>query len=156
MRAWASVSTPHTFNDVDTYSHLTKSEADGEKAMWTGKTWYRKHFTVPADLANRKVFVEFEGVRQRGRVYINGVDVGMSESGFVPFGFDLTPNVKFGQDNVLAVVCDNTFPMNAEGSSDRSRVARFALAPELRRHLPQRVPPRDGQDARRRCRSTRT
>ena len=116
--AWANVSTPHTFNDVDTYSHLTKSEADGEKGMWTGKTWYRKHFTVPADLADRKVFIEFEGVRQRGRVYINGVDVGMNESGFVPFGFDLTANIKFGQDNVLAVLCDNTFPMNAEGSSD--------------------------------------
>jgi beta-galactosidase len=116
--AWANVSTPHTFNDVDTYSHLTKSEADGEKAMWTGKTWYRKHFTVPAELANRKVFIEFEGVRQRGRVYLNGVDVGMNEMGFIPFGFDLTANIKFGQDNVLAVLCDNTFPMNAEGSSD--------------------------------------
>jgi beta-galactosidase len=116
--AWANVSTPHTFNDVDTYSHLTKSEADGEKAMWTGKTWYRKHFTIPAELADRKVFIEFEGVRQRGHVYINGIDVGMSESGFIPFGLDLTPNVKFGQDNVLAVMCDNTFPMNAEGSSD--------------------------------------
>ncbi len=116
--AWASVSTPHTFNDVDTYAHLTKSEADGEKAMWTGKTWYRKHFTVPAELSDRKVFIEFEGVRQRGHVYINGVDVGMSESGFIPFGMDLTANVKFGQDNVLAVMCDNTYPMNAEGSSD--------------------------------------
>jgi beta-galactosidase len=116
--AWANVSTPHTFNDVDTYSHLGKGDADGEKEMWTGKTWYRKHFTVPADLAERKVFIEFEGVRQRAHVYINGVDVGMSESGFIPFGADLTSNIKFGQDNVLAVMCDNTYPMNAEGSTD--------------------------------------
>ncbi len=116
--SWADVSTPHTYNDIDTYSHVGTGTRDGEKDMWTGKTWYRKHFTIPAEYADRKVFIEFEAVRQRGRVYINGVDVGMSENGFVPFGFDLTPHVKFGQDNVLAVMCDNTFPMNAEGSPD--------------------------------------
>jgi beta-galactosidase len=116
--SWADVSTPHTYNDVDTYTHLGPGMVNGEIGQYTGIGWYRKHFTVPTELSDRKVFVEFQAVRQRGTVYINGTLVGMSETGFVPFGFDLTPNIKFGADNVIAVQCDNTFPMNASGSTD--------------------------------------
>jgi beta-galactosidase len=116
--AWANVSTPHTYNDVDTYTHLGPGMVNGEIGQYTGVGWYRKHFTVPAEFADRKIFIEFQSVRQRGTVFINGTKLGFSETGFVPFGFDLTSNIKFGQDNVLAVQCDNTFPMNATGSSD--------------------------------------
>jgi beta-galactosidase len=117
-RGWKDVSLPHTFNDVDSYAHVGSAQVDGEIGGFAGVTWYRKHFTLPQALSERKVFVEFEGVRQRAVVYLNGVRVGLSETGFVPFGFDLTPHVRFGQDNVLAVQCDNTFPMTASGSSD--------------------------------------
>jgi beta-galactosidase len=117
-QSWADVSTPHTYNETDTYVHLGPGMVDGEIGQYTGIAWYRKHFTVPMNLVDRKVFVEFQGVRQRGTVYINGTKVGMNETGFVPFGFDLTPNIKFGQDNVIAVQCDNTFPMNVLGSTN--------------------------------------
>ena len=38
--------------------------------------WYRKHFRLPANSKNKKVFVEFEGVRQGADFYINGQNVG--------------------------------------------------------------------------------
>jgi beta-galactosidase len=117
-RNWKDVSLPHTYNDVDTYTHVGPAQVDGELGSFAGVTWYRKHFTLGVDQSDRKVFVEFEGVRQRATVYINGEKLGLSETGFVPFGFDLTAHVKFGQDNVLALQCDNSFPMTASGSSD--------------------------------------
>src|SRR5258708_5230852 len=115
---WKDVSLPHTFNDADSYTHTGPAQVDGELGSFAGVTWYRKHFSPPVDQSDRKVFIEFEGVRQRATVYINGVRIGMSETGFVPFGFDLTPHIRFGKDNVVAVQCDNTFPMTASGSND--------------------------------------
>jgi len=40
---------------------------------------------------------------------LNGELLGVSKSGFIPFGFDLTPHLRFDGTNVLAVMCDNRF-----------------------------------------------
>ena len=42
-------------------------------------------------------------MRQIADVYINGTFVGKNQTGFIPFGYDLTPYIKFGEDNVVAV-----------------------------------------------------
>jgi beta-galactosidase len=107
--AWSTVSCPHTFNDIDTFDDFSPMGHIGELNQWAGRTWYRKHFTPDASWKNKKIYVEFEGVRQLAEVYLNGVKLGSSNTGFTPFGFDLTPGLKFGQDNILAVMADNTF-----------------------------------------------
>ena len=108
--AWALVSAPHTFNDIDTFDDWSTPGHRGEQIQWSGRTWYRKTFRLPESMRGKKVFVEFEGVRQVAEVYLNGHLLGVSKTGFTPFGFDLTPHVTFGQDaNVLAVMCDNRF-----------------------------------------------
>ena len=104
--AWTTVSLPHTFNDFDFFNTwVTGSGHYG----WSGKTWYRKHFKLDASLTGRKVFVEFEGIRQAGEIYINGTWVGRTEDGITPCGVDISAYVNFGTtDNVLAVKVDNT------------------------------------------------
>ena len=106
---WETVSVPHTYNDTDTFDDWSPSDHRGEMNQWGGVTWYRKHFTVPADWRGRTVIVEFEAVRQVAQVYLNGKLLGKNATGFVPFGFDLTPYLKEGSANVLAVKCDNSF-----------------------------------------------
>jgi len=109
-RAWAIVSTPHTYNDTDTFDNWSTPGHRGEQIQWAGRTWYRKTFTLPEALRGKRVFIEFEGVRQIAEVYLNGHRLGVSKTGFTPFGFDLTPHVRFGGTaNVLAVMCDNRF-----------------------------------------------
>src|SRR5471030_2279701 len=44
---WATVSAPHTWNDVDSYTDLI-SHSGGDRRAWTGIGWYRKHFKLPA------------------------------------------------------------------------------------------------------------
>ena len=107
--AWATVSAPHTYNDVDTFDDFSLPGHRGEQNQWGGRTWYRKTFTVPAAWSGKKVYIEFEAVRQVAEVYLNGELLGVSKTGFTPFGFDLTPHLKFGGPNVLAVMCDNRF-----------------------------------------------
>ena len=117
---WENVSLPHTFNETDTFDNFMEGGHNGERGMFTGKTWYRKHFTLDEKDKDKKVFIEFEGVRQAAEVYINGTKLdGKSENGFIPFGHDLTPFVKFGNDeNILSIMVDNTFPYKAEGTDD--------------------------------------
>lgn len=117
---WELVSVPHTFNDTDTFDNYMEGGHNGERSMFTGKTWYRKHFKLNREDQEKKVFIEFEGVRQAADVYINGTKLsGKYENGFIPFGYDLTPYVNFGdKENVLAIMVDNTFPYKAEGTDD--------------------------------------
>ncbi len=107
--AWASVSAPHTYNDTDTFDNWSTPGHRGEQIQWGGRTWYRKTFDVPAAWRGKKIFIEFEAARQVAEVYLNGQLLGVCKTGFTPFGFDLTPQVKFGAPNVLAVMVDNRF-----------------------------------------------
>ncbi len=112
---WAKVSCPHTWNDIDTFDDFGKGGHQGESNLWEGAAWYRKDFTLPEGDAGRRVFIEFEGVRQVADVWLNGHHLGQDRTGFIPFGFDLTPYMNFGGGNVLAVRADNTVVEQFEG-----------------------------------------
>jgi beta-galactosidase len=118
---WTNVSAPHTYNDVDTFDHWSVPGHRGEQGQWGGRTWYRKTFNAPDSFKGKKVYLEFEGVRQVADVYLNGHLLGTSKTGFIPFGFDLTPYLKFDGPNVIALMCDNRFmkdPMGRETNPD--------------------------------------
>ncbi len=118
--AWTTVSAPHTYNDTDTFDDWSLSNHRGEQNQWGGRTWYRKSFAAPKAWNGRKVYLEFEGARQVAEVYLNGQLLGVSKTGFIPFGFDLTPHLRFGQPNVLAVMCDNRFMRDPAPKGDAS------------------------------------
>jgi beta-galactosidase len=105
---WTDVSAPHTYNDVDSYTDII-SHSGGDRKAWAGITWYRKHFKLPASAKDGKVFLEFEGLKQAGRFWVNGKLVGRFENGVTACGLDLTEFVNFGDtDNVIAVKVDNS------------------------------------------------
>ena len=105
--AWTTVSTPHTFNDVDSFRQII-SHSGGDRGTYKGLAWYRKHFRLPAKLAGDRIFLEFEGMRQAGDIFLNGKPVGLYENGVTAYGLDISGAVYFGnQENVLAVKLDN-------------------------------------------------
>jgi beta-galactosidase len=105
--AWTTVSLPHSFNDVDSFRKII-SHSGGDLGTFKGLVWYRKHFKLPAKLAGDKTFLEFEGMRQAGDIFLNGKTVGLYENGVTAYGLDISGAVHFGnEDNVLAVKVDN-------------------------------------------------
>jgi len=108
---WSTVSTPHTYNDVDTYRVYDKHGA-GDTGGYMGPAWYRKHFNIPSAYSGNKVIIEFARIRQGAHFYINGTDVGTYGDGVTPCGIDVTGKVSFGDgaanENVLAVRVDNS------------------------------------------------
>jgi beta-galactosidase len=105
---WVSVATPHSFNDVDSFRMLI-NHSGGDRGTYKGLSWYRKHFKLPPAAAGQRVFLEFEGMRQAGDIYLNGKQVGLYENGVNPYGIDITDTLlPAGKENVLAVRVDNT------------------------------------------------
>jgi len=115
---WTTVSTPHTYNDVDSFRKLI-AHSGGDRGTYKGLAWYRKHFKLPADLSGKTIFLEFEGMRQAGDIYLNGKQIGLYENGVTAYGIDITNAVVFGdKENVLAVKVDNrtTYPERASNT----------------------------------------
>src|ERR1043166_694483 len=113
--AWANVSAPHTFNDTDTFDDWSVPGHVGETNQWTGRTWYRKSFSLPEAYKGKRIYLEFEAVRHVAEVYLNGQSLGTNWTGFIPFGFDITSGLRFGgATNVLAVMADNRFTSETE------------------------------------------
>ena len=65
---------------------------------------YRRTFTVPADWANRKVYINFDGVDSFFYLYINGKYVGFSKNSRNLAQFDITPYLVEGENIVAAEV----------------------------------------------------
>ncbi len=104
---WTTISTPHSFNNVDSF-RVISSHSGGDRGTYKGLAWYRKHFKLPADLAGKKIFLEFDGMRQAGEIFLNGKQVGLYENGVTAYGLDISDAVHFGDaENVLAVQVDN-------------------------------------------------
>ncbi len=106
---WESVTLPHTFNDKDLFRKRIEDAGSGQKRTCA---FYRKWFSVPNQCRDHKVLIEFEGMRQTCYLYVNGVMAGYYEAGTAPFGFDLTPWILYEEENLIALVTDNTTTRN--------------------------------------------
>ena len=107
---WQQVTLPYAFNGDEAFR---KDIVDLTDTI----VWYRKSFCME-NLSNKKVFIEFEGVRQGADFYLNGQNLGFSENGVMACGFDLTPYLKEGE-NVLAVRCDNSWTYHSREYNSR-------------------------------------
>ena len=76
---------------------------------WYSYAWYKKNFTLPEKKKGKadKVFIAFEAVKWSAEVFINGNSVGTHSGGFTPFEFDITPYVKFSEENEILVKVSN-------------------------------------------------
>jgi len=68
-----------------------------------GIGWYRKTFTAPATTPASRVFLQFEGVYMNAEIWLNGEKLGGRPYGYSTFEFDLTPGLRAGAANTLAV-----------------------------------------------------
>ncbi|MCC8088104.1 MAG: DUF4982 domain-containing protein [Rikenellaceae bacterium] len=110
---WKSVTLPYAWNEDDAFRVAIDE-------LPTSIAWYRKTFRLPASDKGKKVFLEFEGVRQGGTVYVNGQKMILHENGVMAFGIDITDAVKFGkEDNVVAVRTDNDWDYKETGTDTK-------------------------------------
>ncbi len=131
-RAWSRVDLPH---DWSIAGPKDRNNPGGKQNGYFpgGIGWYRKHFRLAPQDAGRCVFVQFDGVYHNSEVWINGQSLGRRPYGYISFEHDLTPHVKFGEDNVLAVRVDNSDQPNCRWytGSGIYRSARLRITDQL-------------------------
>ena len=72
--------------------------------------FYVKKFTLPAAFKGKRVVLHFGGVWNSAEVWLNGVRLGLHESGYTSFSFNATGNIKADSINTLAVRVRQVYP----------------------------------------------
>lgn len=98
---WSVVSTPHTVQ-------LVPAAASGGK-NYQGIAWYRKHFHTPAVFTGKKIWLYFEAIMGKSKIYVNGKMVTEHFGGYLPVIIDLSrAGVGPDQDCLISVCADNS------------------------------------------------
>lgn len=104
--AWRILHLPHDWAIEGEFSRDNPSGTGGG-ALPGGIGWYRKTFTVDKADEGKRLYIDFDGVYMNSEVFINGHSLGVRPYGYVSFSYDLTPYIKWGGKNVVAVRVDN-------------------------------------------------
>jgi beta-galactosidase len=97
---WQIVSLPHGIEYLPV-------EASGG-INYQGIVWYRKHFTPPYELKGKKLFLHFEAIMGKCKIWVNGALLTEHFGGYLPVVIDVTDKLNWVQDNVIAVCADNS------------------------------------------------
>ncbi len=103
---WRPVTLPHDWAIEGPFVATGDFGGMGRLPSW-GPVWYRKKFALPAADAARSVFLEIDGAMSYAAVWLNGHLVGGWPYGYASWQLDLTPYLKFGAANQLAIRLDN-------------------------------------------------
>lgn len=106
---WRKLSLPHDWSIEGEY---TPDFPTGKNNGFfpEGLGWYRKSFTVAREDVNKQFVVQFDGVMMNSEVWINGRYLGKRPFGYSTFRYDITEELKFGEENIIAVRVDNSNP----------------------------------------------
>ncbi len=104
--SWSSVVLPHDWSIAGPVDPQAPAAGHGGYFP-TGAGWYRLDLEAPEAWAGRRVEIEFEGAAMGAEVWLNGASFGRWAYGYTPFRFDLTPHLRLGAGNTLAVRVDN-------------------------------------------------
>lgn len=98
---WEVVATPHSVELIPAEASCCRN--------YQGPVWYRKWFVIPAATRGKQVFIHFEAVMGKQKVYLNGHLVKEHLGGYLPFNIDLTANgIQAGDSCLIAVMADNS------------------------------------------------
>ncbi len=103
-KAMEPVILPHTWNEDDM--------GPGLKDPYVGGGWYRKHFDAPSLQPGQRLLLEFEGVNNCHKVWVNGGYAGGRNGGFLASLLDITDLLEAG-DNTILVRVDNSYDLRA-------------------------------------------
>lgn len=102
--SWEVINIPHTWNDKD--------GDDETPGLYRGPAWYRKSLLLDKSQEGRQAVIYFEGANQEVQVYLNGAFVGEHKGGYTRFCFDITPHLRYGQENLFAICVNNVHNPN--------------------------------------------
>jgi beta-galactosidase len=110
---WRTLTLPHDWSIEQAFDEKAPATTQGG-ALPGGIGWYRKTFTLPVNLDDKNVFIEFDGIYRNSEVWINGQHLGKRPNGYISFSYELTKYLhEAPHRNVLVVKVDNSQQPNS-------------------------------------------
>lgn len=109
---WRTLDLPHDWSIEGEFSKDNPAGVGGG-ALPGGIGWYRKTFKLESVDSSKNIFIDFDGVYMNSEVWINGHYLGKRPNGYISFRYELTPYLKFGEENTIAVKVDNSVQPNS-------------------------------------------
>jgi beta-galactosidase len=112
--AWRRVDVPHDYVVEGTFVPEDPTVNKGGRPDWfwchaflpVQPAVYRRELSIPASAKDDRVWLEFDGVFNNSRYWLNGREVYSQYSGYTRARFDATDAAVFGGRNVLVVQLD--------------------------------------------------
>lgn len=102
---WRQLNLPHDWA-IEGPFNIDYAGETGKLPYW-GIRWYRKSFDVPESDAGKQIYLDIDGAMSYASVWCNGEFAGGWPYGYASFRIDLTPYIKAGQKNQLAIRLEN-------------------------------------------------
>ena len=109
---WRVLNLPHDWAIEGDFSKDNPSGTGGG-ALPGGIGWYRKTFIPSNEDSDKIIRIDFDGIYMNSEVFINGQSLGKRPYGYISFGYDITPYLKWNEKNVIAVRVDNSEQPNS-------------------------------------------
>lgn len=108
---WRKLDLPH---DWSIEGHIDRKNPTGNDGGYfpAGIGWYRKKLNVPASWDGKSISIYCEGVYMNSEVFVNGKLVGKRPYGYSSFWYNISSELRYGQENVIAVRVDNSQQKN--------------------------------------------
>ena len=107
---WEEVQVPHDWVATLPYapkaSHSHGYKTVGWKYPETSVGWYRKLVKIGEEDLGKQIELRFDGIFRNAQVWFNGFYMGTEPSGYATQVFDITPYIKYGEDNLICVRAD--------------------------------------------------
>lgn len=104
---WRDVTLPHDWSVEEAFDINNSS---GTGYLPAGIGWYRKHFYLPQNAENKRIYITFDGIYNNSQVWCNGYYLGKRPYGYSTFTYDITDFACFGEtENVISVFVNHEY-----------------------------------------------
>lgn len=74
---------------------------------YLGLAWYVKKTYLPQGWQDQRVFIRVGSACYSAAIYVNGIKSGTHEGGHLPFALEITPHIRWNEENIIAISVEN-------------------------------------------------
>jgi beta-galactosidase len=107
--SWEQINLPHDWAIGENFYKGANAVVGGGmgRLPTQGVAWYRKKINISETDKNKSIYLDIDGAMSYAMVWCNGYLAGGWAYGYNSFQMELTPYLKFGAENIIAIRVDN-------------------------------------------------
>ncbi|GMR42814.1 hypothetical protein PMAYCL1PPCAC_13009 [Pristionchus mayeri] len=103
---------PSAFNDLQ----------DNSLRDHVGWVWYQRTAFIPSRMSRGRTYIRLDSANYYAKVYVNTIEAGSHFGGHLPFEFDITQHIVFGNENRITVAINNTLSLQSLPQGDSKAI----------------------------------